>query len=205
MPVPATAEDLEAEESGGLPVPKRHTMTTGEKSPFRRELNANVPLDLAAVLGFYRRELGKLAWKEESKGAVVAADNAVIAFTTPEGPALLKLGRKDDETIVNLTLKNPDAAAKAGMVPKPGQAKLIIGNPMDVEAAVTINKRMIKVAAGIGAKAPDGPTLELAPGKYKFSIKLPGKPVHNDELEVGADEAWGLFIGPGGALPVHVY
>ena len=65
---PATAEDLEAEESGGLPMPKRHTMSEGTKTPFRRELKASVPLELTDVLGFYRRELGKLNWKEEPKG-----------------------------------------------------------------------------------------------------------------------------------------
>jgi len=204
-PAQASAEDLEAEESGGLPVPKRHTLSESTKTPFRRDLKASVPLDLTAVLGFYRRELGKLNWKEESKGAVIAVDNAVIAYTSAEGPAVLKLGRKDGETSVSLTVKNPDAAAKAGIVPKPGRAKLVIGNPNDVEAVVTINKQTIKVAAGVGAKAPDGPTLDLAPGKYSFSIKLPGKPAHNDELEVGADETWGLFIGPGGALPLLVY
>ena len=84
-------------------------------------------------------------------------------------------------------------------------AKLVIGNPMPMEAVVTINKQAIKVAAGVGAKAPDGPTLDLAPGKYKFSIKLPGVPLHNDELDVGADETWGLLIGPGGALPLRAY
>ena len=47
--------------------------------------------------------------------------------------------------------------------------------------------------------------LDLPPGKYKFSIKLPGKPAFNDELEVGADETWGLMIGPGGVLPLQVY
>jgi hypothetical protein len=32
-PVKASAEDLEAGESGGLPVPKRHTMSEGTVSP----------------------------------------------------------------------------------------------------------------------------------------------------------------------------
>lgn len=204
-PVQASAEDLEVEQSGDLPVPKRHTMTVGTKTPFRRELNANVPLDLATVLGFYRRELGKLNWKEDSKGAVAAPDHVVLAFSSAEGPALLKLGRKDGETTVNLTVRNPDAAAKAGVAPKPGQARLLISNPNDVEAAITINKRTIKAAAGAGMKGPDGPILDLAPGKYKFSIKLAGKPASNDELEVGADETWGLLVGPAGALPMHVY
>jgi hypothetical protein len=204
-PVQASAEDLEAEQSGDLPVPKRHTMTVGTKTPFRRELNANVPLDLATVLGFYRRELGKLNWKEGSKGAAATPDNVVLAFSSAEGPALLKLGRKDGETTVSLTVRNRDAAAKAGVAPKPGQAKLLISNPNDVEAAITINKQTIKAAAGAGMKGPDGPILDLAPGKYKFSINLAGKPASNDELEVGADETWGLLVGPAGALPMHVY
>jgi hypothetical protein len=36
-------------------------------------------------------------------------------------------------------------------------------------------------------------------------IKLPGKPVQNDELEIGAGEIWGLMIGPGGVLALRVY
>jgi hypothetical protein len=56
---PASAEDLEAEESGNLPLPKRHTMNEGTTTPLRHELKASVPLALADVLGFYRREPGK--------------------------------------------------------------------------------------------------------------------------------------------------
>jgi hypothetical protein len=164
-----------------------------------------VPLDLATVLDFYRRELGKLNWKEESKGVVVAADSAVIAFTSDEGPSLLKLSRKDGETIVKLTTRNTDAATKAGIAAKPGQAKILISNLNDAEATITIDKRAIKAGAGAGMNGPDGPTLELAPGKYKFTVKLPGKPASEGDLEVGADETWGLLIGPGGALPMHVY
>jgi hypothetical protein len=202
---PATEDDLIVEQSGGLPVPKRHTLAVGDKSPFRRALTANVPLDLKIVLEFYRRELGKLNWKEESKGAVVAADNAVVAFSSAEGPATLKLSRKDNETIVNLDTKDAAAAAKGGVLPKPGQAKVLVTNPNDVEASITINKQTYKVVAGGGTKAPDGPMIDLPPGKYKFSTKLPGKPASNDELEVGADQAWGVLIGPGGALTLQVY
>ncbi len=200
----ASAEDLEVEESGGLPVPKRHTMTEGTKTQFRRELNANVPLDLSTVLGFYRRELGKRDWKERGSPAVTA-DSAVLAFTSVDGPAQLKLGRRDGETTVNLTVRSPEAAAKGGVMPKAGQVKVLISNPSESEAVITINNKTIKVAAGVGMKAPDGPVLDLAPGKYKFSIKMPGKPTSNDELNVGADETWGLLIGPGGALPMRVY
>ena len=119
--------------------------------------------------------------------------------------ALLTLGRKDGETVISLVVKNPEAAVKAGVMPKPGQAKLLITNPSPAEVVLTINKQTIKAAAGSGTKGPDGAMLDLPPGKYKFSIKLPGQPAHEDELEVGADQIWGLLIGPGGALPLQVY
>jgi hypothetical protein len=204
-PVQASAEDLEAEESGGLPVPKRHTMSEGTKTPFRRELQASVPLELTDVLGFYRRELGKLSWKEESKGTTISADSAAVAFTAPEGPAVLKLGRKDGATSVRLMLKDPAAVAKAGIMPKPGQAKVLFGNINAAAETITFNNKPVSVAAGVGVKNPDGPALDLAPGKYKYTIKLAGKPAQTDEIELGADEVWGVMIGPGGVLALQAY
>ncbi len=202
---PASEDDLIAEESGGLPVPKRHTMAEGTRTPFRQELKANVPLDLTAVLGFYRRELGKRDWKEEAKGAVIAADRASVTFATPDGAAVLKLGRKDKETTVSLAVRNPAAATKAGVMPKPGQVKVVFGNMTELEAVVTIAGKTVKIAAGIGVKKPDGPTLDLKPGKYKVTLKLAGKPAQGDDVDVGADEAWGLMAGPGGVLALNVY
>jgi hypothetical protein len=202
---PAGTDDLVAEESGGLPVPKRHTMSEGSKSTFRRELKASVPLALSDVLGFYRRELGKLNWKEEAAGAVLAADRVNLDYTSPGGPAILTLGRKDGETTVNLAVRDPGAAAKAGVMPKAGQVKVLISNMSDVDAMIIINKQTFKTAPGAGTKAPDGPMLDLAPGKYKVSSKLAGKPAHDDEIEVFADQTWGLLIGPGGVLPLQVY
>ena len=180
-------------------------MSEGAKSTFRRELNAHVPLALSDVLGFYRRELGKINWKEEAAGAVVAPDHVNLAFTSPDGPALLKLGRKDGETTVNLAVRDPGAAAKAGVMPKAGQAKLLISNMSDVGAMLIINKQTLNAAPHAGTKAPDGPMLDLAPGKYKVSSKVAGKPAHDDEIEVFADQTWGLLIGPGGVLPLQVY
>lgn len=202
---PATEDDLIVEEFGGLPVPKRHTMAEGSKNPFRREMNANVPLDLTTVLSFYRRELGKLNWKEEAVGAVVAADNVNLAYTSAEGPGLLKLNRKDGETVVKLLIRNPEAATKAGVMPKAGQAKVIFGNINEAEATVTFNNRPIKVGANAGTKGPDGPMLDIAAGKYKYTIKLPGKPAKSDEVELATGETWGLMVGPGGILALQVY
>jgi hypothetical protein len=84
-PPPVAPQDLEAEEMEGLPVPTLHTMSEGDKTPFRRALTASVPADLAAVLGFYRRELGKRSWKEETQSALVTAERVALAFTSPMG------------------------------------------------------------------------------------------------------------------------
>jgi hypothetical protein len=139
---------------------------------------------------------------------VVKPDKVLLAFSSPEGPAVLKLGRQSGETTVNLALKNPAEAAKAGMLPTPGQVKLMFGNMGDTEAAITINTKPIKIAAGVGGpKSPNGPTLELPPGKYKYSLKIAGRPVRSSELAVGADDTWGLMVPPGGdaVVPLQMY
>ena len=166
-----SADDLKVEESAGLPVPKAHELAEGEKSPMRRALKASVRLTLATTLDFYRRELGKRQW-QENKGAVIAGDHALLAFASPEGPAVLKLGRKAGHTTVDLAVKNPAQAAKMGLMPKPGQAKVMIGNMLKVPASITINKKTIKVGPEVGAKKPNGPSLDLPPGKYKVGVAL---------------------------------
>jgi hypothetical protein len=60
-------------------------------------------------------------------------------------------------------------------------------------------------SAGTDVKNPYGPTLDLPPGKYKYSIKPQGKPSQSDEVDLGADEIWGLMIGPGGVLALQAY
>ena len=203
--VPPSPEDLEVTETAGLPVPKAHTMAMGEQTGVRKAVKAEVGLPLAATLDFYRRELGKRKWQEQSKGAVVAADRAVIAFTAPDGPAVLKLSRKSGRTMVELSIKDAARAAKSGMLPKPGQAKILLGNMLPTDATVTIRGQTIRIKAGAGAKAPDGPTLDLPPGKYKYSLKAAGVTAETEEIEVAADETWGLLVAPGGMMPMHVY
>ena len=151
-PVKASAEDLEAEESGGLPVPKRHTMSEGTKTPFRRELKASVPLELSRRAGFLSPRTRQTQLERGIKGRPRTADNATIAFASPEGPAMLKLGRKDDATSITLVVKDPAAVAKAGIMPKRGQAKVLFGNINDAAETITFNSKPINVAAGMVSK-----------------------------------------------------
>ena len=205
---------LEADPESALPVPKQHSSTSlgtaklpGIEVPFRRELEASVPAGLSDVLAFYRGELTKLGWQEKPDGAVISADRVQLAFASPQGPAVLKLGRTNGETSINLVQKNPEAATKADIMPKPGQAKLLLGNMGAQDAQLTINKQTIKVAAGAGGpQSPKGPMLDLPQGKYQYSLKMPGRPARNDTIDIAAGDAWGLMVGPTGeVLPLQMY
>jgi hypothetical protein len=202
---PPSAEDLEAEEMGGFPVPKRHTLSAADSTPFRNELNANVPLALPVVLDFYRRELTSRKWTEDTAKTAIKSDEAMLVFNSASGPGILKLGRKNGETIVNFAVRKTEEATKAGVLPKPGQARVLFGNASPAAAVITINKQTINVGAGVGAKAPDGPSNDIAPGTYTYSIKSGSRSMGSEKIEIGADETWGIIVGPGGGLALRVY
>ena len=210
----AADEVLEAEPDSPLPVPGKRTMRSigtgkmpGSDAPFRRELEASVPATLNSVLVFYRSELGKRGWQETAEGAIVKPDQVQLAFASPDGPATLKLGRSKGETSINLAQKYPAAAAKADVVPKPGQSKLMFGNIGKSDATVSINKQTIRIAAGAGGpQSPRPPMIDLPPGKYQYALKIAGGPARNNQIEIGAGDTWGVMIGPGGdVLPLQMY
>lgn len=210
----AVVQDLEAEPDSALPVPKQHTMSAmgtgkipGSEAPIRRDLEASIPAELDTVLAFYRSELGKRGWKETAERAVIKPDRVQLAFAAPDGPALLKLGRSNGETSVNLAQKYPAAAAKAGVIPASGQARLVFGNMGGSEVALGINKQTIRIAAGAGGpQSPDRPMLDLPAGKYAYSLKIAGGPARNGTVEVAADGTWGMMIAPGGeVLSIQIY
>ena len=209
-----STEPLKPDPDSALPVPTQRsssgissTKFPGSDQSFRKELEASIPAELSDVLAFYRAELTKRGWQEKTDGATVTAERAELAFTSPEGPAMLKLGRAREETTVSLVQRNPQAAAKADIMPKAGQARLMLGNIGPKEASLTINKQTIKIAAGAGGpQSPKGPMLDLPPGKYQYALRLPGQPTRNETLTVAAGDAWGLLVGPSGdVLPLQMY
>ena len=208
----ATAQAADDDSVTGLPRPKPWLLTTSKDTMFIKAFHLETPLDLAAVLRFYRVALGKRGWSENG-GAVVEPDGAVIAFTTSDGPALLRLTRQDDRTIADLSLRKP-ADPKNAILPMPGQVRLLLGNDTDEEAVITVNEQTIKLAAGTklaeapatGRKSPDSKEINLPPGKHKVTLKLASGAAQSREFELAADESWGLLAGPAGVpLPLHLY
>jgi hypothetical protein len=208
----APAQAADDDPVTGLPRPKPWLLTTAKDSTFIKAFHVETPLDLAGVLRFYRLELSKRGWSE-NVGAVVEPGRAVIAFTTSDGPALLRLTRQDDRTIADLSLRKP-AAINAGILPMPGQVRLLLGNATNEEAVITINEQTITLAAGLklaedpatGRKSPDSEEINLPPGKYKVSLKIANGAAQHREFELAVDETWGLVAGPAGVLlPLRLY
>jgi hypothetical protein len=104
-----SADDLTVEDLAGYPVPKRRTASGSQRTQYRVVLNATVPMDVATMLAFYRRELGTRGWTE-AQGAAVSDARAQVGFAAPDGPATLTLERKDNDTQVRLALRKPDVA-----------------------------------------------------------------------------------------------
>ena len=200
----APVQAVEADEMGGLPVPKDHSLAESDSAPFRHGANARTSIDLKSVLAFYRTELTKRGWTEQPD-ADVKTDKATVAFVSPDGPAVLKLSRDGEETVVGLAVRDQAGATKSGLLPKPGQVKAMFGNMAGAAAVFTLDKKSVKVAVGVGSKGTDGPTLDLAPGKYTLMVKVGGQAAHSEPIDVGADEIWGFMAGPGGVLPVQMY
>jgi hypothetical protein len=81
----------------------------------------------------------------------------------------------------------------------------MFGNLLSTPATFTINKQTVKVAPGVGANGPGGPTLELPAGAYKVTMKVAGQPDASADVTIGTDEIWGFMAGPGGLMPMQIH
>jgi hypothetical protein len=184
-----------------LPVPAPHTLAGSERTPFRTSVNAETPAGIAAVVAFYRSELGKRGWAEQVGKTSVRDDAAELIFDSPTGPATLMLTRDGANTTAQLTVRDKAAAMKSTLWPKPGQVKVAFGNMTDKAVEVSVAGKRVKIAAEAGRGAPNGPTLDLAPGKYDLALRSG----EHEAIEAGPEEIWIAMVGPGGLLAVQAY
>lgn len=196
-----TNAPLVAEDDNGLPIPSDHSSMGSENSLFRKTITATVQANIQQLTEFYRTELGNKGWKEQASKADIKTDAALMIFDSPDGPVKVKITRDGDQSNISLETHDQAAASKSPLFPKPGQIKVAIGNVTDKAAEVTIAGKKIKVPANVGSQKPDGPTLDLAPGKIDMAIKGGSK----DSFQAGPDEIWMAMIGPGGILFVQAY
>lgn len=187
---------LVATEKNGLPLPDGLGNNGSSATQFSKSVNFSAPNSVADIVAFYRAELAKKGWKEDS--AKVDEKAAELSFTAPEGPAKLVVTRNGDMSDAELTLTEKTKAAGSPLAPKPGMVKLVFGNMSDKAADVAIAGKHVKMTAGQGAKGPDGPTLEVKPGKLSATMKG----AQAADFEAGPDEIWMVGVGPGGLIAI---
>ena len=194
------SKGLTAEDNDGYPVPSEHSMLGSESTLFRKSINVTTHAQVQDLVAFYQDQLPKKGFTTVSEHT--ASDNALLVFDTPNGPLSVSIKQEDSENAsATLSISDKKAASKSPLFPKPGQIKVAIGNITEKAAEVTIAGKTIKVPAGAGTKAPDGPTLDLPPGKIEVSLKGGA----GDSFQAGPDQIWMAMIGPGGLLFVQAY
>jgi len=88
--------------------------------------------------------------------------------------------------------------------PNAGQSRLYMFNEFSQEVIFTINNQEHKIPpAGIDHPIP----LDLAPGRYTYSISLPGAGSMNGEVTMAADQSWAVGVRGDAAVynPFQVY
>jgi hypothetical protein len=196
----SASKTLTAEDKDGYPVPSEHSMLGSESSLFRKSINVTTHAQVQDLIAFYQDQLPKKGFTTVSEHT--APDNALLVYDTPNGPLSVAIKQEDSENAsATLSISDKTAASKSPLFPKPGQVKIGLGNINDKAAEVSVNGKKIKVPGGAGAKAPDGPTLDVAPGKIQVELK--GAPP--ETIDAGPDQIWLVMVGPGGLLPIQAY
>jgi hypothetical protein len=130
---------------------------------------------------------------------------ATIAYASPDGPAILKLGRKDDATSITLVVKDPGVVAKAGITPKRGQAKVLFGNINDAAATITFNSKKRSTSPPVPvSKIRTVQRSIYRPANTNIPSSSRASRCRAMRLN-SASRSLGLMIGPGGVLALQAY
>ena len=135
---------------------------------------------------------------------MIKPDQVLLAFSSPDGPAVLKLGRSNGQTTIDLVQKIPAAAERSGVMPKPGQANLSFINASQSDAVFTINERTFRIAAGSGVRRTCRRRSVCRPANTAIPWRSRTAGASN-EIELTADDNTGLTIGATEVTPQPVY
>jgi hypothetical protein len=198
--------ELFAEDKDGLPVPGENNGYSDESTDFSRRLTVLSSADSQTMQTFYEAELANRGWKLETTAA--EAGITTMTFSGEAGELKVVIRPSTDSssvTEVDLTSKNPDAAAKAGILPPTGQARIYLINLAAGPVTALINDQTFNLAVGAGIESAEtAGKLDVPPGSYKITVTANGKSV-TDTVDVAADETWSLLLDENGAGPMQMY
>lgn len=203
-PVP-TAAELVAEDKNGFPIPSNNTGYEAQNTNFRKQAVATIPASLTAVIEFYRSELPGYEWQEIADEAQIDGQAARLVFQGTTGRLDMRAETAGSAVRVELATKDEAAARRAGILPEPGTARIIVGNMTDSPASMTVGGKSASLKPNEGKNKPDGPSFSLAPGDYRLEAKVGAGGSVVEQIQVGPDETWAVLLSEEGILPLRMY
>jgi hypothetical protein len=198
-------------EQEGFPVPSDYEYLSTMESPFAIIVAFSSPSDVETLVELYETEMPGQGWEfiEHSLGGEIARlyfegddQKLSISIWVNSGEISPELA---GQTSVELTVKDPVAAAEAEILPPPGQARILLINGAEVDLTATINQQEFELApVPLSTEFPeDLPSIDLPPGQYTLTIAMPDGSVINEDFEVGLDkeiapdEVWAFILDEG--------
>lgn len=188
-------DELVMDDSSEIPVPFGCNPTSLQSSRYRATLDTDHDADVERLLKLYTAEMPKLGWKEVPQSKAESTQGTRRVYRGEKGELTLNMVRSGSSTHIEIITRDEAAAAKAGMIPAKGKARLVLGNANDVEATLELDGQAFRLKAHEGEKDPSSAKkLDITPGKHKFVIKMAGKVVQRDEFTAPTGTTWGFIL-----------
>lgn len=203
-PAAGFGEEMADNEVDGIPLPPDHKNTASFGSQFAKTIQAEVQGELPAIAAFYFAEMTDRGY-EPGADSDVGEEKAVLKFTHDDGPVAVSLEKFGADVRIKIDVKHRAAAKAAGVLPKDGQVRIIVGNETDAQVTVAVGDKKLVAKAGEGTREPDGPTADLKPGSYTITVTRPGEEPFEEKIDAKADETWGVLVLPQGPAVLQIY
>ncbi len=214
---PSDSGPLSLVEEEGVPVPSDYADLSTMDTPFASMVFFSSPSDVDKLVELYETELPGQGWEFSEH----SLDGDVARLYFESGDQKLSIDLRIDsgeispelagQTSVELSIKDPTAAAEAGILPPTGQARIMLVNAAEVDLTATINQQDFELTpVPISTEFPeDLPSIDLPPGQYTLTTSAPDGSVVNEDFEIGLDkdiapdEVWAFILDADGMPPLQ--
>ena len=184
-------------------IPGNRTDFQTAGSRYRARMHATTPSTPAEILAFYREHLRVRGWQE--KPPAPEGGPSTLVFTGDAGSIRLVVTAMKDETTIDLDFARTAAAREAGLLPESGRVLVVMANESSGEVKVAVNGQTTVLAAGLGARKPDGPRVSLPPGTHAVTVTYADGRTETESIEAGRDQTWALVVTPDGPVVTDLY
>lgn len=186
---------LNSDPSYAYPVPADATDVESQSGPYRATISGKVNVELSVLVAFYQAQLEEDGWKLNPNDTTSTNKRPASRLAAQRDGEVITIDLQQSQQLATFHLEARDEAQakKDGMLAKPGQGRVVLGNGTAAEIVVVIDGKEHHVDAGVGGRDPaDAVKLDLAPGKHVVVIRVGGVAVRTENIELQAGATWGF-------------